>query len=775
MLGELFAGRYHVTELLGEGGFGRTYIAQDTHRPGHPRCVLKHLTFASRNEDVLRQVRRLFRAEAETLEELGKHDQIPQLLAYFEADEQFYLVQEFIPGKALSSELGEGMRWSEAQVIAMLKDVLTVLEFVHGHSVIHRDIKPDNLIRRPDGKLVLIDFGAVKNIANTVAETTGETSLSVPIYTSGYGASEQCLGRPRYSSDIYSLGMIAIQSVTGMRPSQLPQDLHTGEVLWQDQVAIGAGLVQVLEKMTRFHFNQRYQSAAETLAALKEIEVLPENTQISSNGSHRSHQQDDLAKADARGRVPEILPLTSLNPEVTTIAPRHRLSWRWAISSSAVLVLAAGLAMAGRTFWQNASGSDAAASDRISVGEQLLNQWQPNAAKQSGVERLAVEDYAEAVRFLQQARQAEPTDPETLIYLNNAQIGQNPSHTIAVVAPIGDTFGSSQEILRGVAQAQDEVNQAGGINGVPLRVAIANENKDTATARELARTLAKDPAVLGIVGHSISDTSLAASDIYQAEGIVMVAPLSSAVQLSNKGSFIFRTMPSDRASAKALGQHLLTRLKKQKVVVFYNSKSDYSQSLKSEFRNALFYNGVEPVVEIDLSRPDFDAYESWQQAIAKGAEAIMLAPDFTTVDRAIQVVIVNRRRLPILAGESVSTSRILTVAGTEATGMVIAVPASPHSSAFRQVFTTRWGQAAPLGWRTILAYDAAIALIAGLKKNPTRSGVQRALAEPNFSVVGAEQKVEFLPSGDRQTNVSLLTIQEIKVNNQTRLDFQPIP
>jgi len=392
MLGELLAGRYHVTELLGEGGFGRTYIAQDTHRPGHPRCVLKHLTFASRNEEVLRQVRRLFRAEAETLEELGKHDQIPQLLAYFEADEQFYLVQEFIPGKALSSELGEGVRWSEAQVIAMLKDVLTVLEFVHGHSVIHRDIKPDNLIRRPDGKLVLIDFGAVKNIANTVAETTGETSLSVPIYTSGYGASEQCLGRPRYSSDIYSLGMIAIQSVTGMRPSQLPQDLHTGEVLWQDQVAIGAGLVQVLEKMTRFHFNQRYQSAAETLAALKAIEVLPENTQISSNGSHRSHQQDDLFKADARsGRVAEILPLTSLNPEVTTIAPRHRLSWRWAIASSAVLVLAAGLAMAGRTFWQNTSPSNAAVSDRISVGEQLLNQWQPNTAKQSGVERLAVE------------------------------------------------------------------------------------------------------------------------------------------------------------------------------------------------------------------------------------------------------------------------------------------------------------------------------------------------------------------------------------------------
>src|SRR6476646_10788676 len=210
MLGRLLGARYKVIQVLGSGGFGQTYIAEDTQRPGNPPCVLKHLNFATHHPQVLQQVRRLFYSEAETLEKLGRHhDQIPQLLAYFEEAQEFYLVQEFIPGNPLSVELPAGTKLSEAQVIAILEDVLGVLTYIHSQGVIHRDIKPDNLIRRQqDGRLVLIDFGAVKTINTQVAEAAGQTHLSVPIYTSGYGASEQCLGKPRFSSDIYALGVI---------------------------------------------------------------------------------------------------------------------------------------------------------------------------------------------------------------------------------------------------------------------------------------------------------------------------------------------------------------------------------------------------------------------------------------------------------------------------------------------------------------------------------------------------------------------------------------
>lgn len=779
MLGELLAGRYKVIEGLGSGGFGRAYIVQDTQRPGNPHCVLKHLIFASRDAEVLQQVRRLFRAEAETLENLGRHDRIPRLLAYFEIEQEFYLVQEFIAGQSLGKELPEGVRWTESQVVCLLEDVLSILEFVHGQGVIHRDIKPDNLIRRPDGKVVLIDFGAVKTITNTVAEVTGETSLSIPIYTSGYGASEQCLGRPRYSSDLYSLGMVAIQALTGMRPAQLPQDSHTCEIIWRDQVMVSEPVAEVLERMTRFHFNQRYASATEVLQALQQSGV--------AVGAGAALTLTN-APIDQVRAVPSAETMVQPRSRVTGVsdgaAPRSRL--RFALASSALATLT-GVTLVGRQLWQVNPAPVSPATmvspglamsnvgDRISFGEKLLNRWQPSAAKQAGVEQLAAGNFALAMKKLEVARQADRSDPETLIYLNNARIGANQAYTIAAVAPIGDTFGSSQEILRGVAQAQEAVNQAGGINGVPLRVAIANEDSKPETSRRLAESLAKNPEILGVVGHSISDNSLAAADVYQTNQLVMVSPMSSAVQLSNKGSYIFRTIPSDRTTAKALGNYMLTKLKQHKVVVFYNSASAYSQSLKTEFRNALFYNGVEPIAEVDLSRPDFDAFESLQQAIGQGAEAVMLAPDFTTFDRAIQVVIVNQRRLTVLAGESVSTSKILTVAGNSAAGMVVAIPAALKSSTFNQQFSHLWGKKAAIGWRTVISYDAASALIGGLKQEPTRTGIQRTLASPKFLIAGAEGNVSFLTSGDRQGSSYLVTIVERKIGTTPHYEFKLLP
>ncbi|MEH1939388.1 MAG: serine/threonine-protein kinase [Nostoc sp.] len=272
MLGQLLDGRYQVLQVLGGGGFGQTYIAQDTHRPGFPKCVVKHLKPVIRSPEFLETARRLFTSEAETLEQLGNHDQIPRLLAYFEDNQEFFLVQEFIEGHTLKAELFPNQPWTEEKVIQLLQQVLGILQFIHSHNVIHRDIKPDNIIRRQqDGKLVLIDFGAVKQVQTQLLTVLGHTGATIIIGTPGYMSTEQGQGKPRPNSDIYSLGIIAIQSLTGLHPINFEEDPDTGEISWQHQANVSSKLASVLSKMVLHHFKQRYQSAAEVLQVLKHL------------------------------------------------------------------------------------------------------------------------------------------------------------------------------------------------------------------------------------------------------------------------------------------------------------------------------------------------------------------------------------------------------------------------------------------------------------------------------------------------------------------------
>ena len=280
MRGKLLGGRYQVVEVLANGGFGQTYVAQDMHRPGNPRCVVKHLQPASGNSKFLHNARRLFQTEAEILEQLGNHDQIPRLLAYFEEDREFYLVQEFVQGHTLTKELPPGERWEESKVYQLLQEVLEILVFVHGHAAIHRDIKPDNLIRRiSDGKLVLVDFGSVKQVWTQVFTRAGQAEHSPPatiaIGTPGYMPTEQGQGRPQPNSDIYALGTIAIQALTGMNPSQLAEQSDTGEIEWRQHAKVSEGLGAVITKMVRYNSKNRYQTAVAALVALRQLANFP--------------------------------------------------------------------------------------------------------------------------------------------------------------------------------------------------------------------------------------------------------------------------------------------------------------------------------------------------------------------------------------------------------------------------------------------------------------------------------------------------------------------
>ena len=274
MSDELIGGRYQVVNCLRTTVFCETYIARDTQLPGNPCCIVKKLQPQSSEKFILETARRLFDNEAKVLYKLGNHPQIPRLLAHLEVDEQFYLVQEFIEGKDLSQgEMMPGNQWNEAKVISFLREVLEILVFVHQSKVIHRDLKPSNLIRRvTDGKIVLIDFGAVKEITNiTLTEGQGNL-LTVAIGTPGYMPSEQQRGDPRLSSDIYALGMTVIQALTGFHPDQLPRDPQTGEICWRDRArGHNPALATLIDKMVKNDFRERYTNVNEVIRDLQNL------------------------------------------------------------------------------------------------------------------------------------------------------------------------------------------------------------------------------------------------------------------------------------------------------------------------------------------------------------------------------------------------------------------------------------------------------------------------------------------------------------------------
>ncbi|NET72570.1 MAG: protein kinase [Sphaerospermopsis sp. SIO1G2] len=260
-----------MIEVLGSGGFGETSLAEDIHLPSRKRFVIKELKPINNDTQTSILVQQRFEREAAILENLGENsDQIPTLYAYFPENGKFYLVQEWIQGQTLSNIIESQGKLDETTVKEILLSLLSVLDYVHSKGIIHRDIKPDNIIiRSKDNKPVLIDFGAVKETIRTVVNPANQTQ-SIVIGTPGYMPSEQAIGRPVYATDIYSLGLTAIYLLTGIPPQELETDPQTGKILWQEQTAgISPEMVEVLTKAIEPRPSDRYSTASKMLNALK--------------------------------------------------------------------------------------------------------------------------------------------------------------------------------------------------------------------------------------------------------------------------------------------------------------------------------------------------------------------------------------------------------------------------------------------------------------------------------------------------------------------------
>ncbi|MFM8296759.1 MAG: protein kinase domain-containing protein, partial [Microcystaceae cyanobacterium] len=259
--------RYQALKLIGQGGFGKTFLAIDHDKPSKPRCVIKQFFPQGQGTGALEKAAELFAEEAKRLDELGKHPQIPELLAYFiAADQRQYLVQEYIAGENLEQELKRAGVFSQEKVRQVLLDLLPVLGFVHGQNVIHRDIKPENIIRRQsDHRLVLVDFGAAKAVTPVNRSVTGTV-----IGSAEYVAPEQMNGKAINASDLYSLGVTCLYLLTGISPFDL-FDVGEHEWCWRDYLVknpVDNALGQVLDKLVVFGTKKRYQEMGEVLGDL---------------------------------------------------------------------------------------------------------------------------------------------------------------------------------------------------------------------------------------------------------------------------------------------------------------------------------------------------------------------------------------------------------------------------------------------------------------------------------------------------------------------------
>ncbi|QJB46614.1 ABC transporter substrate-binding protein [Dolichospermum flos-aquae] len=417
-------------------------------------------------------------------------------------------------------------------------------------------------------------------------------------------------------------------------------------------------------------------------------------------------------------------------------------------------------------------------NSRISRGDRTFSPETTNIPRDKGIQALKKGDYPQAANLFKQAIKAKQNDPEVLIYYNNALARQQGSpFTLAVVVPLDkdqDDRNDAQEILRGVAQAQNKFNSNKGLNGRLLEIVIANDS-NTEKAKEVAQSLIKDSSILGVIGHNSSDDTKAALPEYAKAKLAVISPTSTSILLNNP--VFFRAVYSDESAGKTLAEYTYKILKLKKAVVFGNPNSPYSNSIREVFTNQFEKLGSEVVHKplIDLTAPTFDAEKEVAKSVySNKAEAALLFPDTRSTKIALKIAIETTKRnetlksknpprpeLKMLAGDTLYNNETLTSGGKNVEGLIIAIPwfrETPQAQSFAKKAEQQWGGG--ISWRTATSFDATQALIKALSNNPSRSTVLGRLENVSLSANETSgDPLKFTPEREREGQSILLQIK----------------
>ncbi|MDJ0634445.1 MAG: bifunctional serine/threonine-protein kinase/ABC transporter substrate-binding protein [Xenococcaceae cyanobacterium MO_188.B29] len=796
--GAVIRGHYQIIRELGKGGFGVTYLVKDIDKLDKAApVVIKQIKIPKHNEEgearennYLNNLER----EAHTLSRLN-HDRIPQFLGRFKEENYFYIIQEYIEGHDLRKELGSGTILDEPEAREMLRGILEILDFVHQRQIIHRDIKPGNLIRRKrDRQLILIDFGAVKEIA-TRHTTSAGTVMTKVIGTPGYMPAEQLSGNPQFNSDIYAVGIIILQAITGLSAqeiSELPRDEECN-IIWENLTSgISKKFKQIVSKTICYYHPNRYSSVQEILKDLDKLKV---------NKTFKRRLASTHVIVSPRKIIKEKNKTNRLFYQI-----------RIAIASLSSVYLS-------WVFYQNwnninilsifAPSCSHQLQDNISCGEEILDPQSLGSIRNLGAKYYQKKDYQAALNYFRDSWQKERRDAETLIYLNNTLLETIKAdyYTVMIAVPLSSQAGLKvnnsrvgQDFLRGIAQAQTEINlnllQSNKVtkqtlpgqdfltarsidknNRKGLKIVIVDDGNNQEQAKKAATAIANKPKILGVVGHYTSEMTLATVDIYKQANLAQISFGTTTKELTiYPRSNFFRVVYSNPEEAEAI-VNFLAKIdsKEQKVAGFYNPRSEYSNYFWIEIRDMLKQKGIEVVKVFDIAHPQFSPKFALKQIEKLNANTLVLLPDgqvTNSLANAIDVIKNDNGKSMILGANPLANPKIEKIETSQPLKLIAASIWHPLSNSDRQFVKNAdqlWENTIHGG--SAVAYDAMVALVEAIKlqNNPTRQGTLAQLATPEFSAQGATGEIKFNTpkNGDRLEFMPTM-IELVPCNNDDR-------
>ena len=756
--GDIVNDRYETIRELGCGGFGVTYTAYDKER-SQLIVVLKQINIADINTDN-EEVRDSYyiaqlEAEATVLKRL-RHPSIPELFESFEADGYYYIVQEYIEGQDLSKEIIPGEPISELKAQSILKEILDILQFVHQHNIIHRDIKPANIVRRySDGKLFLIDFGAVKEIVTEHTNASGITTTKI-IYSLGYSPVEQLYGNPRKNSDLYALGIMIMQGITGFsinaicNHNTIPHRDRRCNYIWQKYAPqISPKLKKIVTKMIQYSFSDRAQTASEVLAQIDAPISFP----------FRKWYRNLFIKRKIVKFIAIFFTVCSL-----FILFQNNPFYRQNICTIT--------------------------GDNTSCGEEILDPLSKGSIRFKAAQQYKENKYQAAATDYQLSWQEERRDAEALIYLNNSllEASKLDYYTVAVAVPLTSDEGIAiqnsklaQHFLRGVAQAQTEVNLSllstnsifqklpgqeilqprniGNNSNKGLKVIIVDDGNNEEQARDTATTIAKTPRVLGIIGNYASEMTLATVDIYKENDLAQVSYGTTTKRLTtNPRPNFFRVVYTNEEEAETVVKYIQSiDVESKKVAGFYNPNSPYSNIFWIEIKKKLKEANIPIYKAFDIADEKFSTQLALTEANKRNANVYVLLPDgqvTNALSNAIKIIKADKGENFIIGGNSIVRTEVtqLDIPKTSLAASIFWHPLSSPNQQFLQQAQQLWQK--NITNSTAVAYDAAIALIEAirLQVKPDRKGTIAQLGDSQFIVEkGATGSIKFNTpqNGDR--------------------------